>query len=1070
MRFSILLALLVALTWSASGRVVKEAPELVPPARMLPLASPEMAAAAEAATGPNMTEVRSQYGVRVTIWQPPHEVRPEDWERVGRRVKMVCEERGLPLDANTFCVCRLRVPIECNCHMEDAEAEAEAVEAKKEEEADEHKVAVRKQLEAILEEARANRTAQAVAAMEAKKVAMREAFERRQDALRSWWDQEERRVQTVREERLPEELRRLLDRNHAHMMDEIHRRQRAEERVKAAHELALQKADELRLLRERLTQIKEMRGKQEQRRALEKEIMSKQAEVDRLMRAVELMRHDNELRAAEHEEWQRRARAIEERYRAMLAGLGPWGKDMMDRLQEELDKATTKYEQANARKSHSEFAKYQREEEEFRKSKNRALNDDTNARLRKRVADLRSMLKQSDLAYQRMLRGINNVTDETPCRVHQDCGAEQRCAHLHCATVAEGARCAHHEECANEQRCAAGKCVVVEEGVQCKEKRECANWQSCTAGTGVCEVVFEHTRCDTTAKDCANLQVCDVTSQSCRGEYDMEEELERRRREEELMSRQFRDLTSERVGEVEAEIRRMLKRRAEDSDVVSQVQKLADERKKLQEGREALERELQQRANRVVRGDTPQAPGVVGRTMAGGVGGSATELLNAEDEVEKLKEEIDRLNVELGKCKDKPHAYIPTCEADLNFQIKRLREEVQRREALMMEEVQQLKEKQTELAEQLSSCQQQPEGCPEEEQQRLLLNIKQMDDQVTTREARETRDERAHIDECLLKFLSNPKLHQVKKWFETSLAEGCPKIKEVPSLSDMHQCLCADWEAEDKIRHDAEQRAAVAEAARKAAERSQAAQRAITAQKREHDKEVAKEVAKELLYQHLKAEGKLDDLLHTVTSSNPDMVQQLTEELQNEAHSQDKETLKAVSDALTAAGADHGPVPASDDLRKAIDDALTAARSAAAPTAVLDPLQDALSNAGAGRAVQEVADSLAEAAAEAAAVGSPKIPSDVQTAIKDAAHSAASEAAEAASKAAAGGASADVSLPVKTVEKCLDLVESESVKSNLRKAFADGHAANGCSLLSLASNELLRDVHKCLCVDTGLAK
>jgi hypothetical protein len=49
------------------------------------------------------------------------------------------------------------------------------------------------------------------------------------------------------------------------------------------------------------------------------------------------------------------------------------------------------------------------------------------------------------------------------------------------------------------------------------------------------------------------------------------------------------------------------------------------------------------------------------------------------------------------------------------------------------------------------------------------------------------------------------------------------------------------------------------------------------------------------------------------------------------------------------------------------------------------------------------------------------------------------------------------------LNKCLNDVNSEAIRANLRRAFQAGTKATGCALLSLASNPLLQQTHKCVC-------
>lgn len=1020
----------------------------------------------------NETEQRSLNGVHVTIWQPPHRVRGEDWRRVGEAVQQVCKDRSLPLDGNTFCVCRLRVPIDCRCHSESPRGEKAAVEAEQNEETADRREELRSQLEGVLEQIQANRTAAQLEEIEQKKAVLKQRSEKRKEALREWWAREETRVGQLRDEAVPSELERLVDRNLAHQQDEARRRELAEAKRRAAEDEAQQKVNELQALRERLQQVRSMRAKKLQRQQLERDVKSKQAEVDRLISSLEVLKHDNELRVEEYEEWQQRAKAMEKRYRAMLRNLGPWGEEVLQKLEEELEKAQQRFEEEKQKEYNKEQARYRRAEQEFKRRKRQAFTGPKpEERMRAQVQSLQKRIRDAESRYRAMLHGINNVTESTPCRVNQDCGADQRCAQMQCASVARGTACSQHAHCANEQRCTDGKCAVVDEDAGCSEKRDCANWQRCKAD-GKCSVVFDGTHCVTTEKSCANEQVCDTGKSQCRGEYDLEEELLRRRREEQMLRKRFNRVTEQRVKAMQVEVQRMRSKSIEDGDVVKQMQQLAEERRKLQRGRTTLEKELQRRAAGYMSGaNLPAAGGAAGGALAGlnadaGSSAGSVSTLDAAAEIRKLQEEIERLQEELGKCRTKPHVYVPTCESDLKFQIKRLQEEVLRRKALMLEEVEQMKVKQQEVSDALSKCRARGEGCPEEEEQRLLLSLKQLEDQVESRQATTMEQDKVHVMQCLLDFKDNPHIKKVEDWFRASLDEGCKRIKSLEGEAALKQCLCKDWEEETRIRLQAEQRAKAAEAQRKSAETAEAKQRAVAQRKREQEKEMAKEVAKEVLYEKMKGSGQLQKVLDEARKTDPELVDRLMRSAKTKADPQ--AALRDVSSAAAAASASRGPVQPSQDLVRAVEGANSAAKAESANHAVSDPLKNAFEDAQAGRAVQDVADSLSEAES---AVASDRVSSQLRDQVKDAARLASSEAkeADASANGSGSGSTSGKRIPPARIEKCLQKLEDETVKENIRSSFTSGHAGNGCALLSLAGNKLLNEVHHCLCSDVEAA-
>ena len=51
----------------------------------------------------------------------------------------------------------------------------------------------------------------------------------------------------------------------------------------------------------------------------------------------------------------------------------------------------------------------------------------------------------------------------------------------------------------------------------------------------------------------------------------------------------------------------------------------------------------------------------------------------------------------------------------------------------------------------------------------------------------------------------------------------------------------------------------------------------------------------------------------------------------------------------------------------------------------------------------------------------------------------------------------------KKLEYCMQQTDSETVQSNIKKAFMVGNLRTGCALLSLATNPMLISIHDCMC-------
>jgi hypothetical protein len=116
------------------------------------------------------------------------------------------------------------------------------------------------------------------------------------------------------------------------------------------------------------------------------------------------------------------------------------------------------------------------------------------------------------------------------------------------------------------------------------------------------------------------------------------------------------------------------------------------------------------------------------------------------------------------------------------------------------------------------------------------------------------------------------------------LEEGCPKLKEYDLFSPVYDCMCTDWDATQKVRHEAELRAAK-NAAFKQAVKSSIISRIPTegslnfkegSASTKNKVNVAEEVAKELLWMHMKSRGDFDQLVSESVNSHPQEAQMIS--------------------------------------------------------------------------------------------------------------------------------------------------------------------------------------------------
>ena len=337
--------------------------------------------------------------------------------------------------------------------------------------------------------------------------------------------------------------------------------------------------------------------------------------------------------------------------------------------------------------------------------------------------------------------------------------------------------------------------------------------------------------------------------------------------------------------------------------------------------------------------------------------------LQAEDDISKLRDEISRLRSETRRCLQRSSQYIPSCEQDLSFQVQRLESEVTRRQALLAEEVQQLKNEAVNVRAELEQCRSARDGsCPEQREQSLSLQIMRAEDELYRRERNQLRDEQFTIINCLWQNRSVAGIDGIAKDFQVSLDTGCPRLaakkKADASLAALHTCLCESWNKVREVRRAAAQRVDHAQSMSRAAVREQTAARTASQSKRQKEEQVAQEVSKNLAWKMLTEKSNWQDLLRAererMRSNMTDLIRDAERKVESQAAGQQAVTF-------------------------------------------------------------------------------------------------------------------DTSVDKQKVNACTAKIEHPMVRANIQSAFSAGSGPNACSLLSLASNDILKQAYMCLCTD-GAAK
>lgn len=245
-------------------------------------------------------------------------------------------------------------------------------------------------------------------------------------------------------------------------------------------------------------------------------------------------------------------------------------------------------------------------------------------------------------------------------------------------------------------------------------------------------------------------------------------------------------------------------------------------------------------------------------------GSCGATLYKAWEQVKILEEETDKLRADLRECRAKPDQYQPGCDEDLSFQVTRLRQESERRQALIQEETIHLERKLTEAKDELKKTCDSAQGCDPSVEQGLRLRVKQVQECVDIRVRHDHEVSWRLIYACLWKYRDVKIAHQVEEWFtvpQIDMSNGCKKLHPLAmagsqkNLVELDQCLCEEWNDVTKL----ESKAAHEEAKASAAEKLSKAQEDF---REKQDEERAKE--------RQDAEEKVSVLLWRCFLSSPD--------------------------------------------------------------------------------------------------------------------------------------------------------------------------------------------------------
>lgn len=434
------------------------------------------------------------------------------------------------------------------------------------------------------------------------------------------------------------------------------------------------------------------------------------------------------------------------------------------------------------------------------------------------------------------------VPEGALCTTDFDCGAAQACGDdMHCTSVVEGSSCRLTKNCGNGQRCnptEGNVCRLEREGTSCRSSLDCSKSSECLSGS--CIYQFGHL---------------------------VGSELARRAEEDWQLSSEWRARVDITIKQTLKAIAAQKQNNTHDMELAQKVRMLQDELDKLKQGSVVLQREVDRRSKAMLSASD----------VEGGASGCA--LCIAEQDIQKLVDEVERLRRELIRCQKSPAAYVPSCQQDLKFQINKYKEEIWRRRALLDEEVRQLHEEELRLQKYLTACRARPSGCDESTEHRTLLQIMKAQDQLYRRKKKKQRDEQLTVLKCLWQYRKLTGAEPISKVFAVSIDNGCSNVKVSPENKPLVDCLCADYKNEKAVRDEAIKRVAEANTIWKQATKEQHAEQEREQRARDDAHEEAEGVAKELLFQQLKKSKDWEQKLAQLMEENKNAVSQAKEKV-----------------------------------------------------------------------------------------------------------------------------------------------------------------------------------------------
>lgn len=298
-------------------------------------------------------------------------------------------------------------------------------------------------------------------------------------------------------------------------------------------------------------------------------------------------------------------------------------------------------------------------------------------------------------------------------------------------------------------------------------------------------------------------------------------------------------------------------------------------------------------------------------TFAHPGGGSEAVIYKYIEQMRILNDEIDKLRKDLKQCKAKPNMFVPGCAEDLTFQIARLQDEVDSRVAYMAQKRVEAEEQKKALQKELQQCHSPSGGCPVQKEQELLLTLKTLSTEIDIRQRAQTDIDWRRIYGCLWKYRSMGQAKAVEQWFtkpHVDISRGCARLKEVPALKVLDQCLCSEDKEVQGILKNAKLHAAQNLAREKLAAATQEYNEKKNAKAREQEKETAKQVAQNIVYNNLQKEGSLDQALREAArerKTNPAVAGAVAQAV-NSGKAALKSTIAQIADDGKSSGCDKG--------------------------------------------------------------------------------------------------------------------------------------------------------------------